>query len=140
MIAAVCSRYLVVCGSGLRGRHPLWPTVVAFVVVSGALVLGWWQWRRINNERYERLRRELMPRWVDVRVQTSDLNGVLDLLVKWYRPLDLKIDTSPPASGPEVQVSVKDRTEVEVRSMLEAHGISVLAIKTRIGRETLEES
>lgn len=73
-----------------------------------------------------------MARWVDVRIPTGSEHLALPELVKRFAPITLRLNVSPPASGPEVELSVQDVPEVEVRVALLTAGVEVLAIRTRL--------
>lgn len=76
-----------------------------------------------------------MARWVDVRIPAGAESLAMPALVARFAPVTFRLDVSPPASGPEVELSVQDVPESEVRVALLTAGVEVLAIRTRIAEE-----
>ena len=73
-----------------------------------------------------------MSRWAVIRVCVEDGMCAQQQLVDAFAPVTMRIDTSPPAAGPEWEFAVQDRSEADVCAVLLLGGISVLASKTTI--------
>lgn len=76
-----------------------------------------------------------MARWVDVRVPGGAAAQAVEAVLMYRQPLTFRVDLFPPASGREVEVSVQDLAEHEVRAALERQGIPVLAIRSRVDEQ-----
>lgn len=74
-----------------------------------------------------------METWVDVRVPRDQYGEALKILLSAQhgRPLTLAVDLDPPAAGPEVEVSVRDVPEDDVRALLDLAGVFPMALRTR---------
>lgn len=68
-----------------------------------------------------------MPRWAVVRVAAADGQVVQRVLVQAFAPITMRIDTRPSAAAPEWEFAVQDRTEADLRHLLDP---LVLASKT----------
>jgi hypothetical protein len=75
-----------------------------------------------------------VARWIDVRVPADQSASAMRVLLEAFVPVTFELDTDPPAAGPEHALSVQDQREPDVRRVLEANGVSVLAIRTRLDR------
>lgn len=67
----------------------------------------------------------------DVRIIPEQRDAALKALRPFTCGIGGSIDIDPPASGPEIEISVCDTDEATVRAALEAVGVSVLAIRER---------
>lgn len=75
-----------------------------------------------------------MARWVDVRVEPTEVAGVMRALGETWPGVTMTVDTKPnrASDSPEWNVEVKDRTEAEVLAALEGWGVHVLATRERL--------
>jgi len=71
-----------------------------------------------------------MARWTVVRVLAEQGMQAQAALTTAYAPVTMSVDMNPPAAGPEWEISIQDRGEEQVRRLLAATGITVLASKT----------
>lgn len=69
--------------------------------------------------------------WVDVRIQKAQARYIPMLLNEALLPMQIKVNVDPPASGPEIEISMTGVTEKQVRDVLERRGVTVLAIRRR---------
>jgi len=74
-----------------------------------------------------------MARWVDVRVEAGQSSRALGRLRDAFSPVNLVLDTSPPAAGPEHEISVEGHTLADVERVLREVGVGVLAGRERLG-------
>jgi hypothetical protein len=70
-----------------------------------------------------------VARWTVIRVAAEDGLLVQSVLVNAFAPVTMRIDTRPPAAGPEWEFAVQSRTERELRDVL---GDAILASRTRL--------
>lgn len=69
--------------------------------------------------------------WVDVRVPYAVHGAALAVLAEKFAPVTIRLDMEPPASGPEVELSVYDVNEADLAAVLRDAGIAVFASRTR---------
>jgi hypothetical protein len=65
-----------------------------------------------------------------VRVVAEDGMAAQTALTRAYAPVTMTVDMNPPAAGPEWEIAIQGHGEGQVRTLLEATGITVLASKT----------
>jgi hypothetical protein len=70
-------------------------------------------------------------RWLDIRVQRAQLAGAVNVLATDVE--HMSIDLTPPAAGPEVEITVYGKIAAlqVMRARLEQAGITVLAERSR---------
>jgi hypothetical protein len=71
-----------------------------------------------------------MARWTVVRVLAEDGMAAQATITRAFAPVTMSVDMQPPATGPEWEIAVQDRSEEQVCRLLDATGITVLASKT----------
>lgn len=71
-------------------------------------------------------------KWTDVRIDAAMLGYAMKAIGDTFAPVTLEVDFKPPASGPEYEISVCERTEAEVTAALEEVGITPLAIRSSL--------
>lgn len=80
-----------------------------------------------------------MARWAVVRVAADDGMTAQAVAARAFAPITMTVDMNPPASGPEWELRVQDRTEAELVSVLSSSGLSVLASKQVLDPPLLPE-
>jgi hypothetical protein len=81
-----------------------------------------------------------MPTWVDVRIDAAQERTARAALMEAYALLKYRVERDPPRDGigglvPEIEIQLfrPDGGEQRVRGELESCGVSVLAIRERVG-------
>ena len=73
-----------------------------------------------------------MGEWAVVRVAAVDGSHAVACLITELQPITVRIDTNPPAAGPEWELRVQDQTESAVCGVLRLSHVDVLASKTAV--------
>lgn len=74
-----------------------------------------------------------MARWSDVRVLSEEGTEALTCVCEHFSDTLIQYDPTPASSGPEVEISVRNVGEAELRGLLEREGYEVLASRSRLG-------
>lgn len=80
-----------------------------------------------------------MAEWAVVRVAAVDGSHAVACLITELQPITVRIDTSPPAAGPEWELRVQEQTEAAVCGVLKLSRVGVLASKTTVDHATYRD-